>query len=89
MLSAYAKVIKEELPDAIQIANGLYLHQNLLEIIKKCISSNQPQTLCVESCCDHKKATDLLKEGRKPSLGMGHCKKIPPNVDDLTKNEKK
>lgn len=33
--SAYAKVIKEELPDAMQIADRFHLHQNFLEAIKK------------------------------------------------------
>ena len=33
--SAYAKVIAEELPDAMQVADRFHLHQNLLETIKK------------------------------------------------------
>ena len=33
--SAYAKVIAEELPDAMQVADRFHLHQNLLEAIKK------------------------------------------------------
>lgn len=43
--SAYAKVISETLPDAMQIADRFHLHQNLLEAIKKCISMNLPQTI--------------------------------------------
>lgn len=35
--SAYARVITEELPDAMQVADRFHLHQNLLEAIKKCI----------------------------------------------------
>lgn len=33
--SAYAKVISEELPEAMQVADRFHLHQNLLEAIKK------------------------------------------------------
>ena len=33
--SAYAKVIAEELPDAMQVADRFHVHQNLLEAIKK------------------------------------------------------
>ena len=60
--SAYAKVINEEIPDAMQIADRFHLHQNLLEIIKKCISSNLPQTIRVESDCDHNDARDISEK---------------------------
>lgn len=43
--SAYAKVINEELPDAMQIADRFHLHQNLLEAVKKALASNIPQTV--------------------------------------------
>ena len=43
--SAYAKVINEELPDAMQIADRFHLHQNLLEAVKKALASNVPQTI--------------------------------------------
>ena len=33
--SAYAKVIAEELPDAMQVADCFHFHQNSLETIKK------------------------------------------------------
>ena len=35
--SAYAKVIEEELPGAMQIADRFHLHQNLLQAIKKAL----------------------------------------------------
>ena len=48
--SAYAKVISEELPDAMQVADRFHLHQNLLEAIKKAlnhtISSNSKYYSC-------------------------------------------
>ena len=40
--SAYAKVISEELPDAMQVADRFHLHQNLLETIKKSSESRNP-----------------------------------------------
>lgn len=43
--SAYAKVISEILPDAMQIADRFHLHQNLLEVVRKCVSNNLPQTI--------------------------------------------
>lgn len=35
--SAYAKVIEQELPSAMQIADRFHLHQNLLQAIKKAL----------------------------------------------------
>ena len=40
--SAYAKVIAEELPDAMQVADRFHLHQNLLEAIKKALNKEIP-----------------------------------------------
>ena len=36
--SAYAKVISEELPDVMQVADRFHLHQNRLEEIKKALN---------------------------------------------------
>ena len=41
--SAYAKVIAEELPDAMQVADRF--HQNLLEAIKKVLNHELPATI--------------------------------------------
>lgn len=60
--SAYAKVISEELPDAMQIADRFHLHQNLLEIIKKCIASSLPQTIRIESDYNPQKNGTSLEE---------------------------
>lgn len=60
--SAYAKAINEEIPDAIQIADRFHLHQNLLEIIKKCISSNLPQNIRIEKKDDCKNAADTSEK---------------------------
>ena len=43
--SAYAKVISEELPDAMQVADRFHLHQNLLEAIKKALNHEVPATV--------------------------------------------
>lgn len=43
--SAYAKVISEELPDAMQVADRFHLHQNLLEAIKKALNQELPATV--------------------------------------------
>ena len=47
--SAYAKVIQEELPDAMQIADRFHLHQNFLEAIKKALNAGIPNTVAAEA----------------------------------------
>jgi transposase len=46
--SAYAKVIEEVLPDAMQIADRFHLHQNLLDVIRKCINREIPATISIQ-----------------------------------------
>ena len=43
--SAYAKVINEELPDAMQIADRFHLHNNLLTAVKKALNSAFPDEI--------------------------------------------
>ena len=45
--SAYARVIAEELPDAMQVADRFHLHQNLLEAIKKALNKEIPATITI------------------------------------------
>ena len=45
--SAYARVIAEELPDAMQVADRFHLHQNLLEAIKKALNKEIPATIAI------------------------------------------
>ena len=74
--SAYAKVINEELPDALQIADRFHLHQNLLEIIKKCISSNLPQTIRIESTGDDKATGSIFDQDiQRPEVSEATSKK--------------
>ena len=40
--SAYAKVIAEELPDAMQIADRFHLHKNLMECVKDILNAKLP-----------------------------------------------
>jgi len=47
--SAYAKVIAEELPNAMQIADRFHLHQNLLEAVRKSIGREVPATIAIPS----------------------------------------
>lgn len=47
--SAYAKVIAEELPNAMQIADRFHLHQNLLEAVRKSIGREIPATIAIPS----------------------------------------
>jgi transposase len=45
--SAYAKVLSEELPDAMQIADRFHLHQNLLKAIKEALKAELPNTIII------------------------------------------
>ena len=59
--SAYAKVISEELPDAMQIADRFHLHQNLLEAVKKALNHEMPATIVIP----HVDNSSVLKEQGK------------------------
>lgn len=43
--SAYAKVLSEELPDVMQIADRFHLHQNLLAAVKKALNHSVPASI--------------------------------------------
>lgn len=45
--SAYAKVISEELPDTMQVADRFHLHQTLLKAIKKALNYELPGTISI------------------------------------------
>ncbi len=45
--SAYAKVIAEEIPNAMQVADRFHLHQNLLDAIKKSLNREIPATTAI------------------------------------------
>ena len=72
--SSYAKVINEELPDAIQVTDRFHLHQNLLEAVKKALASEKiPQTIRIEQeiSSDEK---SLIKD-EDNVMGTEPCKK--------------
>lgn len=66
--SAYAKVIAEELPDAMQIADRFHLHQNLLEAIKKALNSSIPATVEIPHKENNKEEIYPCKKNR---IGCG------------------
>lgn len=56
--SAYAKVIAEELPAAMQIADRFHLHQNLLEAVRKSIGREIPATIAIPALDNGMKSED-------------------------------
>ncbi len=51
--SAYAKAIREVLPDAMQIADRFHLHQNLLEAVKSTLNSTVPANVKIPKSTDN------------------------------------
>ena len=45
--SAYAKVISEQLPQAMQIADRFHLHQNLLQAVKEALKQELPNKIAI------------------------------------------
>lgn len=66
--SAYAKVISEELPDAMQVADRFHLHQNLLEAIKKALNYELPATISIPH---DDKSTDSEQSCKKNRIQCG------------------
>jgi transposase len=64
--SAYAKVISEELPDIMQVADRFHLHQNLLEAIKKALNREMPATIAIPHNVDSV-STDLQEDAEEDS----------------------
>ena len=48
-VSAYAKVIEQDLPGAMQIADRFHIHQNLLQAIKKALNREIPSSIKIEN----------------------------------------
>ena len=66
--SAYAKVIAEELPDAMQVADRFHLHQNLLEAIKKALNHELTATIKIP----HNDGSEENRDtGKKNGTGCG------------------
>lgn len=62
--SAYAKVIAEELPDAMQVADRFHLHQNLLEAVKKALNHELPAAINTGEKEKENRAKRLAFRGR-------------------------
>ena len=65
---SYTKVIAEELPDAMQVADRFHLHQNLLEAIKKALNHELPATINIPHA---NKSTDLEQPCKKNRIQCG------------------
>ena len=62
--SAYAKVIADELPDVIQVADRFHLHQNLLEAIKKALNYELPATITIPHDTENNESEESGKKNR-------------------------
>ena len=62
--SAYAKVIAEELPDAMQVVDRFHLYQNLLEAVEKALNQHLPATIMIP----HEKRSEDLGNPCKKTL---------------------
>ena len=62
--SAYAKVISEELPDAMQVADRFHLHQNLLDTIKKALNQELPATISIPHVDESTGSEQTCKKNR-------------------------
>lgn len=62
--SAYAKVIAEELPVAMQVADRFHLHQNLLEAIIKALNYDLPTSITIPHDIENKESKRPCKKNR-------------------------
>jgi transposase len=75
--TAYAAAIQEVLPDAMQIADRFHLHQNLLEVIQKSLSSLIPVSIKIPKNHDEESEPDSPEEvlagepSKKGACGCG------------------
>jgi transposase len=60
--SAYAKVISEELPEAMQIADRFHLHQNLMMAIKDALKSEVPDKIEIKDNIETTEPVEALKK---------------------------
>lgn len=69
--SAYAKVIEQELPGAMQIADRFHIHQNLLQVIKKALNKEIPSTLKIENDVKVQPNSEQNEPGKKNPKNCG------------------
>ena len=69
--SAYAKVISEELPDVMQIADRFHLYQNLLDAVKGALNRAVPATITVPHDLSETGASKEIDSGKKNRIQCG------------------
>ncbi|KQB76792.1 transposase [Clostridium butyricum] len=69
--SAYAKVIEQELPGAMQIADRFHIHQNLLQAIKKSSLQRNPSTIKIENDIKTQCRSEQNDHGKKNPKNCG------------------
>lgn len=69
--SAYAKVIEQELPGAMQIADRFHIHQNLLQAIKKSLYKEIPSTIKIENDIKTQCSSEQNDHGKKNPKNCG------------------
>ena len=69
--SAYAKVIEQELPGAMQIADRFHIHQNLLQAIKKSLYKEIPSTIKIENDIKTQCRSEQNDHGKKNPKNCG------------------
>jgi transposase len=73
--SAYAKAVKEVLPDCMQVADRFHLHQNLMEAVNKVLGRTVPATIAITCTPEIEESNELstssLDEGKKNRINCG------------------
>ncbi|GAB6169343.1 hypothetical protein JCM1393_18030 [Clostridium carnis] len=69
--SSYAKVIEQELPSAMQIADRFHIHQNLLQAIKKALYKEIPSTIKIENDIKTQCNSEQNDHGKKNPKNCG------------------
>jgi len=80
--SAYAKVISDELPDAMQIADRFHLYQNLLKAVKEALKVELPTNVAIPNANTDNSQNEVTNEESHQAI-------IPPVQEQETERIKK
>ena len=69
--SAYAKVIEQELPGVMQIADRFHIHQNLLQAIKKALYKEIPSSIKIENTIENQTNSHNEEPSKKNPKNCG------------------
>ena len=69
--SAYAKVIEQELPGVMQIADRFHIHQNLLQTIKKALYKEIPSSIKIENTIENQTNSHNKEPSKKNPKNCG------------------